>query len=112
MGKFKIMTPRNEEHVNKLLAEVWTERAAQDGVWGEQHHPLGTDEGYVSVAAHWRSTCDAADSLGIVTWRDILLEEVYEALAETDPQKARAELIQVAAVALSMVEDIDLRGAQ
>jgi len=40
----------------------------------------------------------------------MLLEEIYEALAESDPQKMRAELIQVLAVAMKMVEAID-RGA-
>jgi len=43
------------------------------------------------------------------TWEMILLEEVWEALAETDPVKLRAELIQVAAVAVAWVEDIDSR---
>lgn len=107
-----MITPKNEEHVNKLLAEVWVERAQQDGVWGEQHHPLGTDESFSDAADYFRTVCDQADSAGTVTWRDILLEEVYEALAETDPQKVREEMIQVCAVALGIVEDIDRRGAQ
>ncbi|MEY9934267.1 hypothetical protein ABH926_008932 [Catenulispora sp. GP43] len=40
----------------------------------------------------------------------MLLEEVYEALAEVDPAALRAELVQVAAVAAAWVEDIDSRG--
>jgi hypothetical protein len=44
-----------------------------------------------------------------LTWRDILLEEVYEAFAETDSDRLREELIQVAAVALSWVDAIDRR---
>ena len=41
------------------------------------------------------------------TWADILREEYFEALAETDPARLRVELIQVAAVAVAWVEAID-----
>ena len=44
---------------------------------------------------------------GTVTWRDILTEEVFEAYAEDDPAALRAELIQVAAVAVKMIDAID-----
>ncbi len=42
--------------------------------------------------------------------RHILLEEVHEALAEDDPTRLRAELLQVAAVAVCWVEAIEQRG--
>ncbi|TIH26025.1 NUDIX hydrolase, partial [Subtercola vilae] len=42
-------------------------------------------------------------------WQDILLEEVFEAFAESDTSKLRTELIQVAAVAQQWVEAIDRR---
>lgn len=45
------------------------------------------------------------------TWRDILAEEFNEALAESDPDRLRAELVQVAAVAVNWVEAIDRREA-
>lgn len=50
---------------------------------------------------------------GTVTWWHILREEVFEAAAEDDPAKLRAELIQVAAVALKMIDALDhqTRGA-
>jgi len=41
------------------------------------------------------------------TWWLILREEVFEAAAEDDPAKLREELIQVAAVALKMIDAID-----
>lgn len=44
---------------------------------------------------------------GSVTWRDILTEEVFEAYAEADPAAVRAEMIQVAAVAMKIVDKID-----
>lgn len=46
---------------------------------------------------------------GGLTWRHILAEEMFEALAESDPAKLRAELVQVAAVAVQWVEAIDRR---
>lgn len=44
---------------------------------------------------------------GNVTYRDILLEEVFEAMAEEDAAKLRVELVQTAAVAVAWVEKID-----
>lgn len=41
------------------------------------------------------------------TWWMILREEVFEAAAEGDPAALRAELIQVAAVALKMIDALD-----
>lgn len=66
-----------------------------------------TDRGAVRVARlvldlGWRPK-------GIVTFRDILACEVAEAFAEEDPARLRAELIQVAAVAVQWVEAIDAR---
>jgi hypothetical protein len=45
-------------------------------------------------------------------WVDILEEEVAEAAAESDPAKLRAELVQVAAVAVAWIEAIDRRAAK
>ena len=44
---------------------------------------------------------------GAHSWDAILLEEVFEALAESDPVRRRAELVQVAAVAAAEIEAID-----
>ena len=99
-----------------VLVQVAAERLRQDERWGEQNHPDGTGTArsvVADVAAdHARNACEVAFATGNGTWRHILLEEVYEALAEADPQKLRTELIQVAAVATAWVEAIDRRGAQ
>ena len=58
----------------------------------------------------WCLRCDEAAKSGTLTWRHILLEEVFEALAESDPAKLRTESIQSAAVIAAWVEDIDSRG--
>lgn len=54
-------------------------------------------------------SCDRAFREGRCTWAHVLDEETAEALAETDPVKLRAELIQVAAVALHWVANLDMR---
>ena len=56
-----------------------------------------------------RTVTDSAFRDGFGTWADILLEEVAEALAEDVPSKVRAELVQVAAVAVKFIDAIDRR---
>jgi hypothetical protein len=50
---------------------------------------------------------DRCHAKGVVTWWHVLREEVYEAFAESDPAKLRAELIQVGAMAVRWIEDLD-----
>lgn len=68
--------------------------------------------GYGRMARLAREETDLrsqAQGDGSVTFADILLEEVFEALAESEPAKLRAELVQVAAVAVQWIEAIDRR---
>lgn len=90
---------------------VRREREAQDAKWGEQNHPDGTGLTLLDLerAEVARERCKEAAAEGRLTWRDILLEEVAEALAEADPELLRAELVQVAAVAHAWVEALDRR---
>lgn len=82
------------ERLKTIIAEIANERIKQDKKWGEQnHHP--------------------------VLYMNILLEEVGEAAKEANDiywdsnkadvlaEKMRGELIQVAAVAVAMVECLD-----
>ncbi|MEV5770115.1 hypothetical protein AB0L49_02425 [Streptomyces antimycoticus] len=117
-----------------VLDEVHAERCRQNEKWGEQNHPdvdprdipYVTHSYYASRADIWRQVNEErtkpSRSLGRCTghpegphphtaWDGVLLEEAYEALAEEDPARLRAELIQVAAVAVAWVEAIDRRPA-
>lgn len=118
-----------------VLEEVAAERARQDAKWGEQNHPDGTGQ-YPLVNIQVESLAlplfagllgnldgptlakvavgatDRRAGEGAVDWRDILLEEVFEAMAESDPDKIRLELIQVAAVATQWAEAIDRRSSE
>jgi hypothetical protein len=92
-----------------ILAEVANERTRQDDLWGEQNHPDGTSKVFARERDLYRIVTDVAASTGDVTFFDILREEFYEAAAETNPLTLRAELIQLAAVAVAFVESIDRR---
>jgi hypothetical protein len=120
----------SHERLARALAAVGRERAAQVKKWGEQHHLDGTgprvrvleptgDEGgnrYMAtmpasaLADAAREACKANGAPDRPdTWAAILLEEVFEALAEDDPVLLRGELVQIAAVAVQWVEEIDRR---
>lgn len=96
--------------VQAVLDDIATEREAQYEQWGDQPLPLGFGSRIYRVwADQYRKECDEADERGELTHRHILLEEFSEALAEGDPQKARDELIQLAACAVKAIEQIDRR---
>lgn len=118
----------------QVLADVLAERARQDAKWGEQNHADGTgpfttplfspveflDDDFTAdlIARKLRARCERRFAIDprhreepAGTWRDIFLEEVFEALAEDDPAKLRAELVQSAAVLVAWVEAIDRRAA-
>ena len=96
-----------------ILPEIAAERARQDAKWGEQNHPDGTGMlGDLGRANRAKMACNSAASNGTLTYRHILDEEVREAFAEYDPAKLRAELVQVAAVAVAWIECIDRRGGR
>ena len=113
----------DQDKVASVLLEVMDERRRQHAKWGEQNHPDGTGPSVQPLAfqgnSGWRFAerlsimarrkCERSFRTGVGTYRDILLEEVFEALAESKPNQLRAELIQVAAVAVQWVEAIDRR---
>ena len=98
----------------KAFAEaVDAERQAQLAKWGDQHHPDGTGGRFYAeraVAARRNCQLAAADPDMGAQWALILLEEVYEALAESDPAALRTELVQCAAVIQAWLADLDSRG--
>ena len=93
-----------------VLEEVFLERQRQERKWGTQNHPDGTSNNVYALERDLRISINANKSkLGTLTWADILDEEYMEALAESSEINLRAELIQVAAVAVAWIEDIDRR---
>lgn len=109
------MSGRRNFKTEAVLDEVFNERVNQDMKWGQQDHANGTGldtldgptGGFAELAKEAKLRCDTAAKFGTLTWEHILTEEYLEALAESDPKRLRAELIQVAAVAVSWIEAID-----
>ena len=93
----------------KALQDVQKERIFQDEKWGAQNHEDGTSIDYKAIAEIVKIDCQSRFDKGTGTWSHILMEEVWESLAEEDPILLRKELIQVAAVAVAWVEDLDRR---
>lgn len=97
-----------------VLAEVSEERDRQIAKWGDGvpsggfGWPVGLDDlGKREVA---KERCERAAQQGRCTMRDVLEEEIAEALAERPGSaRQRAELVQVAAVAVKWIEAIDAR---
>lgn len=99
--------------VKDFAEAVDAERQRQLAKWGDQKHPdgTGTDDNWTGTpfdlsADFHRRECQAAADRGEVTWAHITLEEVYEALAETEPEKLLAELDQAAAVLAAWRYDV------
>ena len=76
---------------------------------GPQSHPNGTGDVWARLAEVAKGYCNAAAESGELTWMHILSEEFYEALAEDDYEKLRAELIQVMSVARHWIQDLDAK---
>jgi hypothetical protein len=89
--------------------EVYGERGKQHAKWGVQHWPGGTatSSGDREMADEAKRATDAALINGDVTWRDILVEEILEAFAESEWPMVRGELVQAAAVIAAWIEDRD-----
>lgn len=120
-----------EVEAHPVVLELAEERTRQTAKHGDQSHlPDGTgaalwlsmDDDYIrrhgirrdNLAAWAKSRTDEASQVhgdGSITFEHILTEEWAEAIAESDPVALRAELVQVAAVAVQWVEAIDLRAA-
>lgn len=110
-----------------VLAEVARERARQEAKWGQQNHVDWTPTSAATdLAGAWPA--GVGDHFKFITdykakgaeghrlgYFDILMEEVAEAHDEArdgDTKATRAELVQVAAVAVAWIECIDRRLAK
>ncbi|MFD5616470.1 hypothetical protein [Kitasatospora sp. NPDC127060] len=94
--------------MRSAYADIAAEHEAIRTRWGDQHHPTGAHRGFALVRRLLQYLCDRAARRGRKTWRHILIEEVFEVLAEpADREAMRAELVQVGAVVVSMIEDLD-----
>jgi hypothetical protein len=89
------------------LKEIMRECERQDDKWGKQNHRMLFD--LHTFIDEWLETFreDNNNPVYKKTWFSILMEEVCEAFAETEPEKQREEMVQVAAVAVQIIECLD-----
>lgn len=118
------MTSQSTCQTDLVLQDVRAERARQFAQYGTNEdlvdgvgptarwlQPYSADIASV-VERRFRDDYEQTEAdHGAPTWARLLREEMAEALAEGDPAKLRAELLQVAALAVSWVEKLDLREA-
>ena len=101
------------DRTNNILAEVMEETERQFEKWGEQNHPQTSPEDPTGIYLLGRTfgafeqIAKAHFARGERSWGLIELEEVFEWLAAKTPEDRRAELIQVAAVAVSAIASMD-----
>lgn len=89
-----------------ILAQVATERRRQDEMFPGQFLPSGTSpewEEWQSILYDMRYLNDSVGP----TWASVLTEEVAEVMVSGGYKDLRAELIQVAAVAVRWIEQLD-----
>ncbi|XVV02742.1 hypothetical protein ACQPW3_36130 [Actinosynnema sp. CA-248983] len=109
---FDELTRMNERVrlTNNTLSLVRQERITQDTEWGVQDHADGTGPAFAAMLKDWRDHIDLASAFGMLTWRDILVEELFAALVEQDPERLARELEQLAAMAVAWREALHRRG--
>ena len=108
-----------------VLGEVGAERSAQFARYGTNEAledgtgkssrwlAPASDKPAVSVERLFREDYETYErSAGAPTWMHLIREEVAEVFMESDTDRLREELIQVAALAVSWVEKIDARGTE
>lgn len=102
---------RTFSRLSDVFADVVEERIRQQALWGNQRKPMLEIPESTSLDLHRRLAIALKDSndnhIGGSSWDNILLEEVHEAFAESDPVRQREELVHVAAVAIEIIEHID-----
>lgn len=95
-----------------ILESVIEERDRAMAKFGVQNHPDGTGGGAAVILRDQQiELVDEQARKGTSNWRDILMEEVREAFAETDLVALDKELMQVMQVCCVWREDIARRQA-
>ena len=100
-----------------IIEEILEERKRQDAKWGVQNHNIinykeANHLQYYGLPSELTAkfNCENAAKEGNLTWGDIVVEELVEALNAKNYKDMREELIQCGAVILAMIESLDRNG--
>jgi len=92
----------------KIYQEIVEERERQYEKLGERNYPMLNSRNRVeNMKTHAHNFRVINASTKYKCWHDVLMGEVYEVFAETDPVKQRENLIQTAAVVVRIIECLD-----
>jgi len=67
---------------------------------------------HIPSKAECRQRLDVIGGRGSIAWTDVLLERFADAVAAPDEFQRRADLVQIAAIAMEWIESIDRRLAR
>ena len=112
--------------INGVVILILDEIERQDAKWGMQSHPFVcqtltkkgasieriAEEYEIPTPNRAKQLCEINDKRGTLTWLHILQEEVSEAMESKSVQGKKEELIQVAAVCIRAIMDIDKRASE
>jgi hypothetical protein len=97
--------------MTKIFEEITAERRRQNEKWGEQNHSMnginGLNGEFERALQRALEQCRKRCETKLISWYDILMEEVCEAFLEREHEKQREEMVQVAAVAVQIIEYLD-----
>lgn len=107
-----------------VVADVLLERSEMLDRWGDPTYPsvveispsgdrelgeIQTGVYGLPPAREARAATEASRGAGTLTWGRIATQSLADAVAATDEVDRRAQIVQLAAVALAWVEDLDRR---
>jgi hypothetical protein len=92
-----------------IWRDVLFERARQHAAHGEQNIPIAHDSAadLLPSEACTRRECEWAENRGVLSYGHLLVEELAEVMSAPTPEAQRAELVQVAALAVQAIECLD-----
>ena len=109
--------------MQNIFDEITAERQKQETKWGRQDHPIldpdligrspdrMCEEYEIPTEGRAKQQTDVMALRGTQTYMHILVEEVSEAAScDSNVEALRKELIQIASVAVAMIESLDRNG--
>jgi hypothetical protein len=103
-------TSKMAKNLEPIFNEIIQERIRQDEKWGEENYPVKPPHYLINwkwEAEQAKKLCDTCQREGSQTWYTILWEEFCEVFAEDTPERQREELVQVASLAVKIIEYLD-----
>ena len=104
---------------NKIIEEILKEKQRQISLWGVQNHNIVDNNYYLNniriryglpTEEQAKYSCNQHTENKTLTWGDIIVEELAEALNAKTPEEMKEELIQCGAVIVSMIESLERNG--